>query len=819
MAHVTREELLRASEAGRAEVARVAAHLSVCPACRSLAESLLREPVRPATREVPLKTLLELAAFEKETAVEQLLARAEFAELRKQRKAVQKERVIRSRACHTPAFLQVLLAALRASSSREEAESLTNLGVLAAQGLDAKEGTAYRNDALAAIWTETANVRRINGEWQHAETALLRAEQHLGTGTGDLPLKARWLSMKASLRSDQGARDAAMTCLEECRRIYEKRRDWSLVARTLVQMANGLVDHDPARGLVLLDRANVFIPSEDTALRWLAVSIRTECLVTLDRASEALRAFVEAERLRPFHQWPSAKLRSTFTAARLLEAFGRVPEAEALFEETVAGDLEQGLYKDALLDLLYAFGFHVRCGAPERAAELSLRTLGEMERENSVVHEQLRSVWTRLIEAARKEAFDERMLAEAHAYLQAHWKHPAPAEPTLLPQEPTPSSSGRVVGTEDKDLVGPLLARAQWARIRRETRREQEARIVTSPECRTRAFADVLLSELGAPRSRDEAEFIAHLALQATQGMAEPATFAKDFAACIWIEVANVRRIAAEWTQAEAALRRAEEHRSQGTGDLLLKGKMQSVAASLEADQGHRSEAMAILEECLRLYEAEKAWPLVARTLVQMAHTLVDTDPDRGVTLAEQALPLIPPADSVLRWLAESNRTECLIGTGEIGQALQAFHLAESLRASAARADAARLSDFTAARLLEGIGRLKEAEQLFNGVIAEAFEREAYREAFLDIFYLFGFHLRHGATEKAVTLCRYAITQLDLLEIGHAQLRTVWVELMDAAERRAIHLEALAEVREFLRVHWKRPAAKPPRFPFSTRTA
>src|SRR5215218_6416618 len=269
MAHVTKEELLRASEAGRAEVARVAAHLSTCLACRSLAESLLRDPENPTIREVPLRTLLELATFEREAAVEQLLARAEFAELRRLTKGAQKERVIRSRSCHTPVFLSVFLQGLRASPQREEAEFLTSLAVLAAQGMDAKDGTAFRNDVLATVWTETANGRRIHSEWHHAEAALRRAEEHLGTGTGNPSLKARWFSVKGSLRSDQGARDEAMACLEECRNIYEERKDWPLVARTLVQMANCLVDHDPARGLVLLDRAGVFLPSEDAALRWL----------------------------------------------------------------------------------------------------------------------------------------------------------------------------------------------------------------------------------------------------------------------------------------------------------------------------------------------------------------------------------------------------------------------------------------------------------------------------------------------------------------------------------------------------------------------
>jgi tetratricopeptide (TPR) repeat protein len=817
MAHVTKEELLRASEAGRAEVARVAAHLSTCLACRSLAESLLRDPANPVIREVPLRTLLELATFERETAVEQLLARAELAELRRQTKGAQKERVIRSRSCHTPAFLDALLQILRSPQTREESESLASLAVLAAQGMDAKDGAAFKNDLLATIWTETGNTRRINGEWNHAQVALRRAEEHLGAGTGNPSLKARWFSILASLRTDQGARDEAMAHMEECRGIYEARSDWPLVARTLVQMAHCIVDHDPERGLGLLDRARVFLPSEDAALRWLSESNRTECLVTLGRVGEALQAFGEAERLRPLHHRPGANLRSTFTAGRLLEALGRMREAEALFEEAVTGDIERGLYKDALLDLLYVFGFHVRQGSPERAAEVSLHALDEMERENSVVHEQLRSVWTQLIEAARGESLDEGMLAEARAYLLAHWRHPSPMEPVFGHKEQAPSSSARVAVPENEKLVEPLLARALWSPIRRKARKEQQRQVAESPECHTRAFLEVLLADVRAAGSRDESEFIASLALRAVQAMDAPAAAKHDLQALVWTEIANVCRVDAEWNRALAALRHAEEHLSEGSGDLLLKGKMQSVAASLRADQGHRAEAVAMLEKCQKIYEQQKAWPLVARTLVQMAHSLVDTEPTRGLALVEQALPMIPAPDAVLRWLAESNRTECLIQMGEVGQALQAFHLAESLRAGQPRADAARRSTFTAARLLEGLGHLLEAECLFESAIADAFAHEAYREGFLDLLYTFGFHVRSGATEKAVTLCRFAITQLDLFDIGHEQLRTVWKELMDAAKRQAITLQSLAEVRGFLEMHWKKPAAKAPRFSFSPR--
>lgn len=178
---------------------------------------------------------------------------------------------------------------------------------------------------------------------------------------------------------------------------------------------------------------------------------------------------------------------------------------------------------------------------------------------------------------------------------------------------------------------------------------------------------------------------------------------------------------------------------------------------------------------------------------------------------------MIPANDPVLRWLAESIRTESLIQIGEVGQALQVFQIAEALRSNHAREDASRRNDFTAARLLEALGHPREAKQLFEAVIAEEFEHEAYREAFLDILYLFGLHLRQGEPEKAVALCRFALAQLDLFDVGHEQLRAVWRELLEAAQRHTVTLESLAEVRRFLQAHWTKPAPKAPRFSFKSR--
>jgi tetratricopeptide (TPR) repeat protein len=349
-------------------------------------------------------------------------------------------------------------------------------------------------------------------------------------------------------------------------------------------------------------------------------------------------------------------------------------------------------------------------------------------------------------------------------------------------------------------LFESLLARAQWTCIRREARRDQQRRVGHSPECHTRAFVEVLLGDVGAAGPRDTPEFVASLALAAVEAMGERETVKHDLRARIWAEVANARRIRTEWSRALAALRRADEHLPQGSGDLFLQARVRSIAASLQADEGHRSEAMAVLEHSKDLYESLQAWHLVARTLIKEAHVLVDTEPERGLSLIDKALPMIPAGDTVLRWLAESLRTECLIEMKEVGPALQAFHLAEVLRTGSPRPDAVRRSDFTAARLLEALGHFKEAERLFDGVIADAFEHEAYREAFLDLLYLFGLHIRRGETGRAAGLCRFAVSQLERLEVGHEQLRTVWKELLEATKRQEVAPEALAEAREIFRI-------------------
>ena len=87
---------------------------------------------------------------------------------------------------------------------------------------------------------------------------------------------------------------------------------------------------------------------------------------------------------------------------------------------------------------------------------------------------------------------------------------------------------------------------------------------------------------------------------------------------------------------------------------------------------------MTLLEQCRQIYETNRDWPLVAHTLVKMAYFLVDQEPERGLTFLDKASPLIPAEDVTLRWLAATLRTEGLIETGQVAEALIVFQQAEA---------------------------------------------------------------------------------------------------------------------------------------------
>lgn len=419
------------------EVETVAEHTLACDRCLALARSVSDE-LRAQGRELrgvgPLQLLFDLIDRERRWGVASLEAFTEWTEVRRiPNRRTQRDRVRLSKACHTIAFLNLVLCDLKAESSWDEAEFLAGLALLSIEGMSRRQqiSQAFGHDLQAEVWTVVANARRRAAEWKRAHQALAGAERHLKEGTGDLRLEANLLSITASILAEEGLTSQALAALDSCKAIYEGLSDWAQLARTLVQRVNVLVEVEPASALGVLERATPLLPAEDAELTILAELLRVKCLIGLKRPTEAVEVYRRCFQLFMVSPKIRLRIRGGFTGAQLLDALGSDQQADRLFYEMVASDIEHELYKDAFLDLLYLYERHAKAGDLDKAALVCRRALTDASLA-AVAHDQLRTLWEELLETTtRHQAVSQDLLRELRQYLGAHWKHPADQPPRV----------------------------------------------------------------------------------------------------------------------------------------------------------------------------------------------------------------------------------------------------------------------------------------------------------------------------------------------------------------------------------------------------
>jgi tetratricopeptide (TPR) repeat protein len=438
MSHLGQEAMRKilGGEGGPQETEAAAEHLVSCDPCRALAGTVaseLRSEKPELAGEGPLQLVFELIDRERRWAVDYLAAVTEWAELRRlQNRRSQRDRVRMTKACHTLAFFRLVLAELKEASSWDEAEFLAGLALLCIDAMSQRQRVtqAAEHDLKAEIWTAVANARRRAAEWERAHQALGNAERYLKGGTGDPILEAGFLSITASILADEGHIARALEALKACKSIYQGRSEWALLARTLVKKASVVADSEPAQGLEALDAAIPLLPPDDSHLKLLADLLRVECLIGVSRPDEALQVFRRCSRL--LHVNPSIRMqiRGRFTGAKLLDALGYKLPAERLYDEVVDREIEQELYKEAFLDLLYLYGRHMKAGEIEKAARVCRKALTDASLA-AIAHDQMRTVWEQLLAATGHRTIGQEVLSDLRRYLNVHWKHPAAAVPVV----------------------------------------------------------------------------------------------------------------------------------------------------------------------------------------------------------------------------------------------------------------------------------------------------------------------------------------------------------------------------------------------------
>lgn len=435
MKHLGREELVRifAGTAFQGEEEHASRHLVGCGPCSGLAAEVVaelaaRQALAPGKSSV--RVLADLLREKEEMFVRSLQAKAWVEAVRvlpeaEQARAVRDWKDLRSRS-----FLEAVIeeATARVIQDPEEGEELARFGLTIAGVLEGKQlGSRVLGDLRSELWVAIANARRLGADWQGSSTAIQEARLSLATGTGDLHAQAKLLSVEASLLTDLGRREPAIALLKQARGIYAQLGDQHLVARILLKVANTLREVDPQQAYEVAGEALGLLGRDAARLVMMAESVRIECLIELGEGRQALFAFQALRGL--YEQFPEAgiQLRVLFIEARLLEAFGKLREAEQRFAQVVRRFWEARRYKDSLLTRLYLFAFHFNRGAlakAERVCKAGLKQLASVD-----AHPQMKSVWTELLASLQAGALDAQALHAVRSYMALHWRVPAEQSP------------------------------------------------------------------------------------------------------------------------------------------------------------------------------------------------------------------------------------------------------------------------------------------------------------------------------------------------------------------------------------------------------
>jgi tetratricopeptide (TPR) repeat protein len=437
--HYAPETLARLLDgpADEAEVMRAMHHLARCRPCLAAAQEHLAAVDRPPLRLADARAaLVRFVEQERQSLVEDLEARAWWADLRELSPAEQVRKVRSVAALWTLPVFDLIVAEANTVGRSDPflGESLAGVALALIDQLpEPRCSKALKNDLRGEALIVIANCRRIGADWEGSAEALAAARQNLAQGTGDLGLEARHLSIHASLCTDTGHFEKALSFARRAVDSYRNLGDSQGVAHNLVLEAGCLLAALlPKEAIETAHQALQRIPAEEIRLQVLAKFILVESLVILERPLEAARYFQEAEPLCR-NAGRAMQLRALYFEARLLDGLGRVRESEKLFRAAIKSYFDDELYKDAFITLLTLFECFCRRGALGKAAALCEAAIAAASESGEACNDQIRKAWEDLLAVVRIRQLSEEELVHARRFLIRNWSLPV-AGAVVLPR-------------------------------------------------------------------------------------------------------------------------------------------------------------------------------------------------------------------------------------------------------------------------------------------------------------------------------------------------------------------------------------------------
>jgi tetratricopeptide (TPR) repeat protein len=293
------------------------------------------------------------------------------------------------------------------------------------------------------------------------------------------------------------------------------------------------------------------------------------------------------------------------------------------------------------------------------------------------------------------------------------------------------------------------------------------------------------------------------LALQAADRL-DPQVYGaeqrSDLQARVWAELANAYRLADDLAQAETAMTRAMDLRTQGSGDPLLFARIADLRASLLSDQRRFTEAFHMLDAARAIYHRYGDFHEEGRILIiKGLYSGYAGDPEQGLQLLSQGLSMIDrERDEKLAFYTLHNILLLRVELGDYEAASRQLQRMRPLYAeNATWIDQIKLRRIEG-QISAGLGRLDEAEALFLQTRQELDKAGLGYEAALVSLNLAEVKLQRGETAGVRDLVGEMVGAFRSLGVGREAMAAVLL-LWGALERDQLTLEILRRAEGVLR--------------------
>jgi tetratricopeptide (TPR) repeat protein len=369
-----------------------------------------------------------------------------------------------------------------------------------------------------------------------------------------------------------------------------------------------------------------------------------------------------------------------------------------------------------------------------------------------------------------------------------------------------------LVEVEATGILDSLKARAWWAELKDLTLSEQIRRCKSTQAYQSRRLVEVALADAWSvcPSDPIRGEHAGHSAYHLAAllpGRRFSGRLTKDLQGSALTVVANCRRLRANWKGTLEAIEEARRHLAAGSGNFALEAKLLWVHSLLCSDTGNIDAALAHSARAMKIYRELGETTQMATTAILEGNALLASGrAEDAIGAAKYALSHLEPQHTRLELLARGILIESLIVLGRTHEALHLFNKHRPVFDHAPDSSARLRVRYLEARLLEGVGCAREAETLYDDLIATYMDTELYREAFITLLTLFELHYRNRSLRKAASVCQKAIENCDQIDGAfNVQIRAAWEKLSDVVKVGEFGEGDLASIKSLILRQWNAP--------------